>query len=114
MEDLETEWTIEYDNSDNGREWYSIQTPSKCIAKVEFSYHSTKEEREDAKANAELIAKAPKMHKGITDLIKEYEALVEKCTFELINWSGFPNLCNVLDAKIYSYKSVIEDLKELC
>lgn len=64
------EWKREYDNADSmsGGCWFDIGP-----AKVEFSYHSTKEEEEEALANAKLIAAAP-------DLLKALQILLELTT----------------------------------
>ena len=62
------EWGVDYDNCDHGGgEWYVIGN-----AKVEFSYRATTEEREEAEANAHLIAAAPEMYDMITVMLEQF------------------------------------------
>ncbi|MGB1281005.1 MAG: hypothetical protein ACPG5V_13675 [Vibrio cyclitrophicus] len=58
------EWIVDYDNCDYGSgEWYIVGN-----ARVEFSYRATSEEKEEAKANAHLIAAAPEMYSELDEL----------------------------------------------
>ena len=58
------EWKIETDNSYYG-EWYNVGP-----ARIDFGYNVTTEEFEEVKANAKLIAAAPKLLKCLSEIVR--------------------------------------------
>ena len=61
------DWNIEYDNEGNGscREWYNITSLTKHIAEVVLD----KDNSDECRANAQLIATSPKMYGQLLDVI---------------------------------------------